>query len=89
MLRETHGRTAATRFGHGRELFRRGRLLRRAAEALEALRDVRARYPEVQLELDTALGSEGTERLERAAEVIRAAADAVERLPAASEPPTP
>lgn len=57
------------------------RLLRRASEALDALRDVQTRYPDARAELDAALGTDGTARLAEAAAVIRAAADALQALP--------
>ena len=50
------------------------RLLRRAADALAELSEVRARYPETEAELEVALGAEGVRALDAASAVVREAA---------------
>ncbi|MBX9854972.1 MAG: hypothetical protein K2Y26_05585 [Gemmatimonadaceae bacterium] len=57
------------------------RLLRRAADALRELEDVRARHPEAEAELEAALGREGLAELDAAVAVVRAAADGAAPAP--------
>lgn len=54
------------------------RLLRRAADALAELEEIRQKYPDVEREVTAMLGAEGVARIEAAAAVVRAAAERAE-----------